>query len=127
MANVQSVARLPKNAFGDFRDVPSNQDFTYTKNHKFSRGGIKSAADHLHKQWRAYEHSHGGGAVCGGHLIIDGKKVVANYALDVVKFMAGDSVEDWREACKKVNQVYAEIQAEYDAQDQQWYEETQKS
>lgn len=116
MANVQSVARLPRNAFGDFRDVPSNQDYTYTKTFKFSKRGIKIAAKHLHHKWREYAESHGRCAVCGGHLMIDGRKFAPTVADHVADLMRDDSVDAWRAACAQYNQIQAESDAAFEAE-----------
>ena len=116
MANVQSVARLPKNAFGDFRDVPGDQDRSYTKNFKFSRSGIKAAAKHLHREWREYAESHGRCAVCGGHLVIDGGRVAPTFADLDADLMCDNSVDAWRAARAQYNQIQAQSDAEFESE-----------
>ncbi len=124
--SIQSVARLPKNAFGNWRDVPGNQDRTFTKKFTFSRAGIKGAAKHLKHEWREYRESRGDCAVYGGHLVIDGQRVNPNTALAIVELMMGDSLDDWRAACKQYDQIEADYQAKCAADDAAFDAETRR-
>lgn len=129
MTNIQSVTRLPKNAFGRWNDVPDAQDCYYRKTHKLSADGIKSAARRVQRELRDYTESHGSMAVRSGWLEINNQRVAPSTALFVVDLAVNEinDLDDWYAACREFNAIQAEADAEFESQQRhemaQWEKE----
>jgi hypothetical protein len=125
MNKITSVTRLPHNAFGDFRDVPSTQDNYYRKEHKCTTGGLKNALERVTKELREYSKSHGNMAVCAGWIETPhGKFGVAygNYLIDY-KFSNSDELKTCME---DLNNILDQVNRELDERDRLEREELKR-
>ena len=122
MDKITSVTRLPHNAFGSFRDVPSSQDKHYRKEHRCTVRGLKNAVGRIKKEWRDYSESNGNGAVCGGWIETPCGKIGGDYAKELIDgcylgYFNFTNADGLKLCMVKLNEIIDQVNEEFDEQD----------
>lgn len=118
MANKFSVfSRQPKNAFGNWNDVPASQDKTYhISDHKITLNGLKNALGRRQQELSEYSESHGSMAIHSAWIELNEKKL----AKDVLATMAEcdldfSSIDEFQKQYKNANDLIIQVNKEMDA------------